>query len=363
MKVGIALSPYSEQSPSGLGVFILHLSQALIEQKPDWKFVVCVKGNPNTDVFSKYKNVSVHFLPHTFLWKDLAVIKNRDVDVWLYLNPTLPFFARPKKSIVIVPDLSSYYDSFELPFVARCKRMGLQYIEKLSFKRAAHVVAISEATKVDVHKFFPFVAPETVSVAMCGFTRVCEIYESDAHLDVPESYYLMVGVVKPRKNQRTAIQAFIKARDAGLQAKLIIVGKRANEYAREIEEVAKNSGYSEDIIFKGYVTNEELVTLYTKARAFVFPSHIEGFGMVIVEAMSCGVPVISSANSAQGEVANGYALTVDSHDVDGFASAMLTLQDDSVREELIKKGYERASHFSWEKSAATYAEVIVKVSQ
>ncbi len=363
MKIGIALSPYSEKTPSGLGAFILQLTQALIEERPDWQFLVCVKGNPNVDFFSKYTNVSIRYLPDTFIWKDIAVIRNPDVDAWLYLNPSLPLFGVSKKSIIIVPDLSTYYDNPNISLVARCRQTGRHYLERLSFRRAVHVIAISEATKKDVHRFFPFVPSKSVSVAMCGFTRVCEVYEADQLIQLPETYYLMVGVLKPRKNQRTAIEAFLVAKGKGLKGKLIIVGKGVSEYAESLKALAHASEYRGDIIFQGYVTNEELVALYKHARAFVFPSHIEGFGMVIVEAMSCGVPVISSSNSAQGEVSNGYALTVDSKDVAGFTDAMLKLQDDIVREDLIIKGYERASHFSWKKSATEYAGIIEKISQ
>ena len=362
MRVGILLYPFGEKKPAGLGAYVLNLTLALVKEKPTWHFYLFTKGVHPTDVFSEFSNVTVVPVGGYFLWKDVAYLTYRkQVDVWLYNNPNLPVFVTPKRSVVTALDFGIFYPKEELTTRERIDREFLRWAQHSALRRTTHIACTSYATKDDVHHFFPDVPLGKASVVMCGFTRVCEVYEADATLEVPPYYYLVVGVIKLRKNQLTAVQAFIKAKEMGLIGKLLICGKGKGAYFDTLMEAITNTKYKEDIVYLGYRSNEELVTLYQHARALIFPSYVEGFGMPIMEAMSCGTPVITSSNGALGEAAGGAALTADSSDVEGFAHAMLTFADDTVRDAYIKKGYERAKEFSWERSAREYVSVFENV--
>lgn len=361
MKIGIILTPYGDIKPSGLGAYVLNLTLELIRQNKDTQFHIFIKGDHETSIFNGFNNVNIKCLPVTFLWKDIAVLQNRDIDVWLYNNPNIPLICKPKKSVVTALDFGVFYPNHDISGFARLKPFISKLLQNDALRHATHVVCTSHATKADLHMFFPNIVKEKVTVTMCGFTRMCEKYDQAPVDNLPKNYYLIVGVIKPRKNQLTAIQAFIEAKENGLEGELVITGKGGGKYFDDVMKTIHNASCKEDITYLGYCSNEQLVTLYKNARALIFPSHVEGFGMPIVEAMSCGTPVIASSNGALGEVARGYAITVDSSDVEGFAKAMMTLQNNSVREEYIVKGKERANDFSWEKSAQEYIKVLQKV--
>ncbi|MES2966731.1 MAG: glycosyltransferase family 1 protein [Patescibacteria group bacterium] len=358
MHIGIPLSPYGEKSPSGLGIFVLSVVHVLIKLKPDWSFTLITKGIQNSQEFSQYKNVSVVAMPNHFLWKDVACATLKEVDVWLYVNPSLPFLVTPLKSLAIALDFGNFYDDQNFNFSTKIKIGLLKKVQGWSLRRASHIVSTSQATLTDMQKIFPVTIHKKSSVVMCGYTKVSEVYQSLKVENLPEEYYLIVGVIKPRKNQLTAVKAFFTAKEQGLKAKLVICGKGSGEYYDALISYIAQSPHKEDVLFLGYRTNEELTYLYKHALALVFPSHVEGFGMPIVEAMSCGTPVICSNNGAQGEVANGYAITIDSRDVSGFSNAMITMQNQEVRTEYIQKGYVRAEDFSWEKTGRGYISIL-----
>jgi glycosyltransferase involved in cell wall biosynthesis len=274
----------------------------------------------------------------------------------------MPLFCRPKKSVLTALDFGVFYPDEGLSVFGRIKLFFAKFLQYDALQKVTHVLCTSHATKDDLHTFFPAIKKDKVTVAMCGFTRVCERYTSSAVLDLPTDFYLVVGVIKPRKNQLTAVQAFIAGKEQGLTGKLILCGKGEGSYFDLVMNTISASRYKSEIIYFGYCSNEELVTLYTHARALIFPSHVEGFGMPIMEAMSCGTPVITSSNGALGEAAADAALTVDSSDVAGFIHAMQLFESDTVRQEYIKKGRERSLEFSWEKSAIAYTATLKNVA-
>lgn len=362
MNVGIILAPYGEKKPSGLSAYVLNLTLALIRKNKTWHFTVFVKGKHDVLVFKPYENVTVKFLPVTFLWKDIACLQNKSIDVWVYNNPSMPLLCTPRKSILTALDFGVFYPDTELMVLGKVKLLCSKYLQYAALRKVTHVLCTSYATKNDLHKFFPSIAEDKVTVAMCGFTRVCEEYTA-AHIpNLPRDFYLVVGVIKPRKNQLTALQAFLEGKEKGLTGKLVICGRGKGKYFDAVMHTIETSKYKDDIIYFGYCSNEELVTLYKHARALIFPSHVEGFGMPIMEAMSCGTPVITSSNGALGEAAADAALTVDSSDVVGFMRAMQRFESDDVRQGYIKKGLERSLQFSWEKSAEVYKVAIETVA-
>jgi glycosyltransferase involved in cell wall biosynthesis len=115
-------------------------------------------------------------------------------------------------------------------------------------------------------------------------------------------------------------------------------------------------------MFTGYVPDEDLSALYSGARAFVFPSLYEGFGLPLLEAMQCEVPVIASNTTSIPEVVGDAGILVDPKDVDALCQALLDLlTDNSLSQELKRKGLERAKLFSWDKSAADTVEVYKRI--
>ena len=120
--------------------------------------------------------------------------------------------------------------------------------------------------------------------------------------------------------------------------------------------MAASSAFKSRVIFTGYIPDQDLSAVYSSARAFVFPSLYEGFGLPILEAMQCGTPVITSNRTALPEVAGDAGLLIDPTDSDALCQAMLSLMNDErLNQRLSQKGLERSKQFTW----ATCAEMTV----
>jgi hypothetical protein len=168
-------------------------------------------------------------------------------------------------------------------------------------------------------------------------------------------YFLYVGNLEPRKNLERLIEAFAEMPRRDHQ--LIIAGNRWYR-GGDAEQKARSMGLNGRVKFLGYVPRGDLPALFSGATAFVYPSLLEGFGMPIVEAMSCGAPVITSDNSSMKEVGGNAAMLVDPLNVREMTEALSHVADDSAyREGLSCKGLARAAEFSWEKTASLTLDI------
>ena len=177
------------------------------------------------------------------------------------------------------------------------------------------------------------------------------------------SFILFVGNISPRKNILALLQAFNKLKKRGIKHKLVIAGKKDQRY-EQVLKTLNELNLGGEVIFTGYVPEEDLPKLYNAADLFVYPSLYEGFGLPILEAMACGTPVVASNVSSLPEVAGDAGLLVNPQDVDALTNAMYkVLTDDKLKESLIDKGLERAKFFSWEKTARETLEVYKEVAE
>jgi alpha-1,3-rhamnosyl/mannosyltransferase len=176
---------------------------------------------------------------------------------------------------------------------------------------------------------------------------------------------LYLGSNKPHKNLVRLIEAWrIVTSSFQLPASCLIVAGVWDERYPEVKLRAAELGLGDRVIFLGPVAESDLPALYSGATLFAFPSIYEGFGLPVLEAMACGVPVVCSNVSSLPEVAGAAALLVDPLDVDGLAAAIgRVLADGNLRAELRQKGVAQAARFTWEETArrtlAIYREQVV----
>jgi len=184
-----------------------------------------------------------------------------------------------------------------------------------------------------------------------------------AKLSLPDRFVLFVGHLEPRKNLARLVEAFsILKSKTKLPHKLVILGRESWGYEPVFEAVERHNECS-DIVFTGYVDEDDLPLVYNLADALAFPSLYEGFGLPLLEAMACGVPVVTSKVSSLPEVAGKAAILVDPYNVEEIADGLAAvLEDEALRQALINKGLDRAKKFRWEEAAAqiihAYEEVI-----
>ncbi|NLE99796.1 MAG: glycosyltransferase family 4 protein, partial [Anaerolineales bacterium] len=164
-------------------------------------------------------------------------------------------------------------------------------------------------------------------------------------------YVLSVGTVQPRKNYARLIEAFVRSGLGVAQdgVDLVIAGGRGWLYHDVLEAADR---HSESVRILGFVEDADLPALYRQAATFAFPSLYEGFGLPVLEAMACGVPVVCSNVSSLPEVAGAAAMQVDPLDVDGLAAALARLNEDAeLRQDLAARGREQAAKFTWQSAA------------
>jgi len=241
---------------------------------------------------------------------------------------------------------------------------------KPAVKRCALVTTISQASRAAILSTFG-ISEKKINVIYPGvnlrfrpmldgaeIARVREKY----HLGSP--FFLFVGALEPRKNLPRLLRAFslfLKARQGSENYQLLLAGPGGPAF-EEVQHTAHQLGISDQVQLLGYITDDDIPSLYSAAEAFVFPSLGEGFGLPIVEAMACGTPVVTSNVSCIPEIAGDAALLVDPEDVQALASAMDRIAfDDTLRRQLVKKGLERAALFSWQRTAQETEQLYERV--
>lgn len=225
----------------------------------------------------------------------------------------------------------------------------------LAAKYASMILTISEQSKRDIVRQLN-VSPDKVSVtypaASPGFRPVSErgIAKVKQRYSL-DSFILTVGTLEPRKNIIRLLQAFALLRDRGISCQLVHAGPRGWLFDDVLAEV-KRLGLWQSVRFLDRVPLDDLVGLYNSASVFVYPSLYEGFGLPVLEAMSCGCPVITSNTSSLPEVIGDAGIMVDPRDVQQLANVMQrVLKDEALAHNMRQQGLERASLFSWQRCA------------
>ncbi|OGS03928.1 MAG: hypothetical protein A2204_03215 [Elusimicrobia bacterium RIFOXYA1_FULL_47_7] len=289
---------------------------------------------------------------HFYLPKQLKKLK---IDVFHEPSFISPFF-KSCPTIITVYDLAYLFCPDCYTFR---NRAYLGAMLSRSVSTSEYIIAISENTKSDILKHFR-VPDNKVKVIYCGVNELFKKTNDTLKVDsirkkygITKDYILNVSLISPRKNLIALMQAFKNARQSGrIDAQLVIAGGKGWLYEKIIA-YAKSSGFENDIIFTGYVTDDELLHLYNGARLFAFPSVYEGFGLPLLEAMACGCPVISSNTSSMPEVCGEAALYFNPKNLAEISEAIdRVINDVGLSNSLINKGLEQVKKFSWGKAAA-----------
>jgi glycosyltransferase involved in cell wall biosynthesis len=233
---------------------------------------------------------------------------------------------------------------------------------------ATHIVADSQATREDLARHYG-ADLSRVRVIYPGYDERLQRVEdpqviaaAKARYHIQGDYLLYLGTLQPRKNLSRLIEAFVRAalpwsssESGGLQ--LVLAGKKGWGY-EALSRLVSDMGLQNRVIFPGYIAPEDKAALLSGAKALVFPSLYEGFGMPVLEAMVCGVPVLTSRVSSLPEVAGDAAVLVDPSNVDDIAAGLRRIvHEPDLRRTLVERGYRQAQKFSWQDAARQLWEV------
>lgn len=233
-------------------------------------------------------------------------------------------------------------------------------------KKATRVVTNSNNSRNDLLQFYNVDASK-VRLIYWAVDQTFGQKEISAEF-IPESdYILYVGSLEPRKNIGNLIEAFerMRRRNPDLKTKLVLIGGESPLFA-DVRVQIKT--YHQDVVFKGFVSDEELRAYYRQAQAVAYPSLYEGFGLPPLEAMASGAPVVTSNTSSLPEVVGNAALMVSPYDCDQLADTLaLIVRDPLLRREMRARGYEQVKKFNWYRVArnilAVYHEVYCEKNQ
>lgn len=240
-----------------------------------------------------------------------------------------------------------------------------------SIQNDTYVSCVSESTKNDLKHFKPFLSEEQISVIPLAadknlfypvedegtILRVKKKY----NLPIDEQYILSVSTVEPRKNLFRVLEAFKQlVKESKLNLSLVLVGSKGWKMADFYNQIAKDNSLKGRVFLTGFVDDIDLAPLYSGASVFVYPSLYEGFGLPVLEAMQCGVPVVTSSVSSLPEVCGDVGILVDPLNVNEIAVAIYQLLNeprDIRRGNLLK----RCSGFSWNRFDDSYSKLYQQI--
>jgi glycosyltransferase involved in cell wall biosynthesis len=365
MKVGINAQKLLSKD-TGVGIYTTRLIENLITEEQDIDFVLF--SSYGIDLPREYLRDGVELYLSPFplnsntlriLWEQSVLpfhVRKCGCDIFHYPDHTASLLMGVTPTIITVHDLAflRFPQTFDLS-----RAMYKKMVINRSVGIADRIIAVSSFTKNELVDLLN-IDPDKISIVYNGVSPMFrEIDRGEARDRISylipglkKDYLLFVGTLEPRKNVVSLVHSYNLLRKQGkIDAQLVIVGSRGWLYDKLFKEIAKNS-LVDDIIFTGYVTNEQLVMLYNGANFLIYPALYEGFGLPVLEAMACGIPVITSDRSSLSEVAGDAAMKIDPNSEEDIADAMAKLyQNKELREEYRKRGLERAKMFSWQETA------------
>lgn len=268
----------------------------------------------------------------------------------------MPYLRGAARHVLTVHDMTSF--SHPQCHIA-LRRSGLyRRMVLASLRRADAVVVPSQATRQAILEFLPDLQPDRIHVTVPGIGeefRLCapaSVRDVVARLKLPQPYILYVGTLEPRKNLPALVESYRRLVETNsMKEHLVLAGKLGWGYETLLAQI-DTPLLRGRVHLAGYVDQKDLPAVYAGARLFVYPSLHEGFGFPPLEAMACGVPVISTRSSSLAENLERAAELVAPDDIAGLADAMQRLlTDDTLRARRQGQGLEQARQYRWEQTA------------
>ena len=356
----------------GIGWFTYETMKRLTHNHPEHTFLFLFDREPDPE-FVFGKNVKpIRVWPparHPYLWKywfDYAlpsVFKRYKPDLFISTDGFLSLKS-DIPTLLVVHDLG--FEHYPDHVTGSASNFYRKYMP-LYAKKATRIITVSEFSKKDIVKLY-HVAPDKIDVAYNG--------ANDKYIPISQNeqqavrnrytggkpYFLYVGSVHPRKNVKNLLLAYDALRKEHLTEHQLVIAGRMAWKTDETKQVFEQMQFKNDVVFTNHLLLSELTKVMASADAFVYPSLFEGFGIPIVEARYCGVPIITSDRSSLTEVGGPNALYFDPDRVDLIKDAMkLFLLDRENYHAKAKKDVSVREVFNWDKTVSSIESAIASM--
>lgn len=375
MRIGFDAHSFIDSRPSGIAEYIIKILEILDSEKTEC-FLFSRKEQK-----LKIKNEHFHSivdeghseLPKPY-WDNFIlpdIIKKNKIDLYHAAGN----FGVPSCRQNLCKMVLTIHDIAPAVLVDYYKKQSLMTYRDymvfpgLSARFADKIIAVSENTKNDVVKVFN-INPDKIDVIHQGTN---EKIKQDLHKNIlkayqekynfGDNYVVYLSEIGLRKNHDRLIEAFdIFKKNDKQDIKLLLIGKAHSELVNPLKKTVNELGQDKNIIFLDFMPEKDLAVLLTFAKLMIFPSLYEGFGLPLLEAMSCGCPVVCSNNSSLPEVGGDAVLMFDPYNTEEMAYIIKkAIDNDALRKELVKKGFERIKKFSWRKTQKKTFEIYKKL--
>jgi glycosyltransferase involved in cell wall biosynthesis len=361
---------------SGIGNYTKNLIEFSAKQNKRKTFVIFsflfFHKRPLPRPFLNIKNIKYQYIRY-FPGKLYAFLLNNNI------APNIGRLLNSKKSVYIFPNfikwpignrnksISFIYDLSFVQFPEYADPKTYDFLKSninQTIDESNRIITISYSSKRQIEKYnknakgkIDVVNP---AIDHGTFNRKSK-YEIDKVLKkygIKNKYILFIGNIEPRKNITGILDSYSSLKEI-IKSEYGLVLAGGGGWQNDKIEIKLKDMSNLNIVCPGYIDEEDMPALYSGASLFIFPSHYEGWGMPVLEAMACGVPVVTSNNSSLPEVAGDAAIMVDADDTKKITSSMeLVLRNNKLKKEMIIKGYSQAKKFSWEKSAKLFNNII-----
>lgn len=363
MKIGVDISTLLQPFRTGVGEYTRGLLTALIENSSH-EYHLWYNSAKDTPILPEgwqKKNVRLHVtrwpnkIANTsfllFQWPKLG----RACDWWFSPNMNFTALDPRARSILTIHDLSFIF--FPDCFGIKQRLWHAAIRPRRQLLRANIILTPSENTKRDIIEYYD-IDHSRIHVLRPGLswdfhhegeTAICE--------KLPEKYMLFVGTIEPRKNVDAVIDAFLLAKKNNPELReyrLVLAGHAGYQSHKIFARISKLS----DVVYLGYVSAQDKPVLYRRADVFLYPSLHEGFGFPVLEAMSCGVPVVTSNRSSLPEVVGDAGILVNPQNIADIAKGVGEAIGDSRRYDLVARGKKRAERFEWQTTAKEFLALL-----
>ncbi len=370
MNIAINTRLLLKDKMEGIGWFTYETIKRMVKAHPEHNFLFIFDRPYDKDFIFSDNVKAVHTrIPcrHPVLWylwfRFLIppILKRNKID--LFISPD--GFNVPKfiKSYIVVHDVNFVHFPENVPFL---ERKFYQWFMPKYIKDSCRLGTVSEFSKNDIVKTYG-TNPEKIDILCNGASdEFIPISNKEREFIKKEitggsEYYLFVGALNPRKNISRLLEAFdIFCEKVDSDVKLVVAGAPMFSDKCYIKSF-NNMKHKDRVLFIGRQPRKNLGRITAAALAMVYPSTFEGFGIPIIEAMNCDVPVITSNITSMPEVAGDAAILIDPYSIESISRALIKMSTDiDFRISLIEKGRKQRNHYTWEKAATLFWESIEK---